>query len=178
MRGVALEASPEVHDAAVLVDPDDLGGRLRLVVVPWSMATPPEPSPQLLHGVAEHVRARCPAATARYLSTASPTFVPVGVDATIAGESDDAPLFDRIRSAVEGFLHPVTGGVDGVGWPLGATIDLSHFATLLEGIEGVDFTEGFTITVDGAVVGDGVTLAADELPTVGVVRIRLTKEAL
>ena len=183
-RAVALEASPEVFDAAVVAIDDDLGGRLRLHVLPASVADDPTPSDQLLERVARHLRRRCPVGAADLLDVTSPVFVPVGVAVTLAALPGDSELvFDRVRSALRDFLHPVTGGPAArtatepltAGWRFGATIHTARFAQLLEAVPGVDHVEGFVVTRDGAYAGDVIQLDADAVPLPGTFDVTLVR---
>ena len=119
-RDVALEASPEVFDAAVVQVPDDLGGGLRLCVLPWSDAAPPTPSAQLLETVRRHVLRRCPAGAVARLRVRAPVFVDVGLEVEVAPTSFDTAgqAFERARTVVADFLHAVRGGPSGAGLAL------------------------------------------------------------
>ena len=181
-RAVALEASPEVFDATVVASPDDLGGRLRVHVLPASGAEDPTPSDQLLARVERHLRRRCPVGAAELVDVLPPRFTRIGVAVTVAalpGRADE--VYDRVRAALRAFLHPVTGGPSGAtstepltaGWPFGASIHTARFGRLLEGVEGVDHVESLTVTRDGAFVGDVVELDLDALPLAGSFEVRL-----
>ena len=183
-RSVALEASPEVFDAAVVPQGDDLGGRLRLHVLPASSAPDPTPSAQLLERVARHVRLRCPAGAADIVDVDAPTFVEIGVAVTLAavpGQSE--VVFDRVRAALRDFLHPVSGGPGSGtateplthGWAFGSTIHTARFAQLLESVDGVDYVESFSVTSDGAFVGDTIRLGDDAVPLPGPFDVRLVR---
>ena len=175
-RDVALEASPEVFDAAVVQVPDDLGGGLRLCVLPWSDAAPPTPSDQLLETVRRHVLRRCPTGGVARLRVTTPVFVEVGLEVEVAPASFDTAgqAFDRARTVVADFLHAVRGGPSGAGWPFGSVVHVTRLAPVLEAVDGVDFVTSLMVTARGAVVGDALQLAPGELPTPGTIRVRLT----
>lgn len=174
-RDVAIEASPEVFDAAVVPVTDDLGSALRLLVLANSDASPPAPSAQLLETVNRHVRRRCPASVVSRLRVGPPAFVEIGVTVEVAPLSFDVAgqVFDRVRAAMVRHLHPVRGGLNGAGWRFGSVIHVAHLAPALESVEGVDFVSSFTVTARHAIIGDSITLGADELPTAGVIRVML-----
>jgi hypothetical protein len=174
-RDVAAEASPEVFNAAVVPVTDDLGGALRLLVLPNSDASPPMPSAQLVETVRRHVRRRCPVSAVSRLRVEPPTFVEIGVAVEVAPVSFDVAgqVFDRVRAALVDHLHPVRGGVHGTGWEFGSIVHVAHLAPALEAVEGVDFVSSFSVTVRGAIIGDAITLAPDELPTAGAMRVML-----
>jgi hypothetical protein len=175
-RDVAIEASPEVFDAAAVRAPDDLGGGLDVLVLPWSDASPPAPSAQLLETVRRHLLLRCAVGAAHRLRVKSPTFVDVGVDVEVAPVSFDAAgqVFDRVRAAIVDFLHPVRGGPRSGGWGFGSTIHVARLAPALESVDGVDFVSSVVVTIRDTYVGDAIALARDEFPSPGAIRVNLT----
>lgn len=177
-RDVALEASPEVFEAAVLLAGDDLGGQVRVVVLPDSDAAPPEPSAQLLERVRRHLLLRCPTGARGRLRVVPPKFVEVGVDVVVAPAGDQAgAVFDAVRAEIAVFLHAVKGGPGGSGWRFGARVHAALFFPRLEALPGVDYIESFSVTRNGAIAGDEVRLDSGDLPTVGDIVVRLTSEA-
>jgi hypothetical protein len=175
-RDVAIEASPEVFDAAAVRVPDDLGGGLDVLVLPWSDASPPAPSAQLLETVRRHLLLRCAVGAVDRLRVKSPTFLDVGVAVEVAPVSFDAAgqVFDRVRAAIVDFLHPVRGGPRSGGWGFGSTIHVARLGPALETVDGVDFVSSVVVTVGDAYVGDAIALAPDELPSPGAIRVSLT----
>jgi hypothetical protein len=121
-------------------------GRMGVIVVPDSQATRPTPSLGLLSDVQSHLGTRCPPTADLWV--AGPEWVQVAVTATIAARSldvaDAAAL--RVRSALERFLHPLTGGPLGEGWAFGRKPHRSDLYALIEGIDGVDHV--VTLEVD------------------------------
>jgi uncharacterized phage protein gp47/JayE len=177
-RDVALEASPEVFDAAVVLESDDLGGQLRVFVLPDSDASPPEPSAQLLERVRRHLLLRCPVGATGKLRVAAPRFVGIGVEVVVAPTGDrGAFVFDAVGAEIARFLHAVKGGPASERWGFGARVHTARFFPLLEVLPGVDYVESMSLTRNGAVVGDQIMLGPGELPAVGEIQIRLTQEA-
>ncbi|MFC7724183.1 putative baseplate assembly protein [Nocardioides sp. GCM10028917] len=175
-RDLAIDASPEVFGAVAVRVPDDLGGGLDVLVLPWSDESPPTPSAQLLETVRRHLVRRCAVGAVDRLRVKSPTFVEVGVDVEVAPVSLDVAgqVFDRVRAAIIDFLHPVRGGPHRGGWGFGSTIHVARLAPPLEQVDGVDFVSSLVVTSRGAFVGDAITLATTELPSPGAIRVRLT----
>jgi hypothetical protein len=82
------------------------------------------------------------------LSVAPPDYLPVEIAATLR-IYDDASLKtvkEQIEADLTGFLHPVTGGDEGTGWPFGGTIYYSQLFARLMSIDRVRFVERITIT--------------------------------
>jgi hypothetical protein len=79
---------------------------------------------------------------------AGPEWIVVTVTASVVptsfGEAD--AVGDRVRTAVERFLHPLNGGPVGRGWAFGRKPHGSELCALVEAVEGVDHLR--TLVVD------------------------------
>jgi hypothetical protein len=116
----------------------------------------------------------------RLLATRLHVCVPVrlklGLRFTLWLEDDavDADVLGAATMALQAFLHPLSGGEDGQGWPFGRAVYVSELYRLLDGVSGVDYVEPIG-TQDEIVVADAsrrvpasgalvaVSLAPDEL---------------
>jgi hypothetical protein len=67
--------------------------------------------------------------------------VTLGIHLTIHPLRDvlENDVRSRVIAALRTYLHPVTGGGDGSGWPFGRAVHLSDLYRLLDGVTGVDF---------------------------------------
>jgi hypothetical protein len=109
------------------------------------------------------------------LHVVGPTYVDIIPRATLH-LNEDAVVADVRREAAAALFsafHPLRGGGDGKGWPLGRNVHVSEVYTVLDAVRGVDFVEGVDLAVqdasrkereEGALVA--VRLFADELPRV------------
>jgi Baseplate J-like protein len=114
-------------------------GYMSVVVVPGSQ-DPFAPAPQdLLDSVFNYLDPRRLVTTR--LSVNSPIYAPVVFQAAVARQKDEpvAALQKTIQGAVMTYLHPLTGGPQGEGWPFGRDIYVSEIFGLLERIPGVDY---------------------------------------
>jgi len=70
-----------------------------------------------------------------------PAYVWVSVRATLGASPDATPsqVEEAILSRLNRFLNPLTGGLDGNGWPFGRNLFLSDVYQCLQGIPGVQF---------------------------------------
>jgi len=145
---LARVASPEVARAKCVplanlaVDPlselPPTRGDVSLIVVPRSTDAKPLPSLELIRRVEEYVQSL--SVPTINLSVVGPLYVRVDVKAqvgvvSLAGAT--AVLAD-IQQRVAGFLHPLTGGMDGTGWDFGRRPHESDFYALIESVPGVD----------------------------------------
>lgn len=53
---------------------------------------------------------------------------------------------DRARAALQGYLHPLTGGPDGQGWAFGRRPRGSDLSALLEAVDGVDHVGALSVS--------------------------------
>jgi hypothetical protein len=171
---LAREASPAVYRARcrALVGPDGFAQRgwITLVVVPDSPERQPVPTVELRRQVRDHIAARCPATLASRIRVAGPDYVAVTVIAEVVplypGEA--ALVQARVRANLDAFLHPVTGGSDGLGWTFGEPVYLSQVARVVEEeTDGVDYCIRLRLAVDGALYEEVVPLHEDALVSAG-----------
>ena len=90
------------------------------------------------------------------------TVKPTSVGVRVAAEQ-------ATRQRLQGLLHPVTGGPDGEGWPLGRTLDVSDVLRSLSDIEEIDRVVSVTLN---RLSEDGHRFETDgptEFPSNGVV---------
>ncbi len=116
----------------------DRPGRISVIIVPDDGSSAPYPSPELLQIVKDVLEPR------RLLTTGvhivGPQYVAVNVRITLVLQPDAKA--DLVRSqaidALRTFLHPLTGGTEGKGWPFGRNLYLSDIYKLLDSLPGVD----------------------------------------
>jgi hypothetical protein len=179
-ESMALEASPAVAVARALPTTHPSGrfapGWVTVVIVPQGADPRPMPSFELRQLVQRSLAQRAPAAIARHVAVIPPTYLPVGVQAVLApiDPSAAAPVLAAVKSALAGFLHPLAGGPDGRGWPFGRDVYVSDVASLLEGIDGVDYVETLTLLRDGTPVGDHVAVPVDRIVVAGPLLVTLS----
>ena len=105
-------------------------------------ATKDATAPALLDSVAQYLSPR------RLLTTrvhvVPPRWVTLGVNLLLVLEADALPdvVLAGAKAALLTFLHPLTGGSDGQGWPFGRPVYVSEIYRLLDGVPGVDYVEG------------------------------------
>jgi hypothetical protein len=156
---LARKASPAVA-RAICVAARDLGvpapdpmrppepGVVSAIVIPWSTDPAPQPSLDLLETVKHYLDARR-SPTGR-LVVVGPTYARVSVRAQVvptAGWPPDGVAGECARQIAE-FLHPLTGGPERDGWAPGRQPHRSDIYGLLDGIDGVDFIRGLSLSID------------------------------
>ncbi|MDT3435977.1 putative baseplate assembly protein [Haloarcula sp. 1CSR25-25] len=130
-------------------------GWVTVLVVPRSERRKPVPSASLRAQVTEGLSAHAPAALLgdlgdERLLVRGPTYVAVAVEATVvAGPTDSlSELETTVATALSDYLHPLSGGADGDGWPFGELPCVSDCYGILEGVTDVDHVERVRLTFE------------------------------
>lgn len=178
---LAREASPAVAVARAISGRDATGraapGWLTIFIIPSSDERRPWPSFGLREHVRRFVEMRAPAdlAAARRINVTGSEYEAIDVDATIvpvdAAEAGAVEL--RARAALETFLHPLLGGPERRGWSLGRDVFMSDVASVLEGVEGVDYVKELALLRDRELQGNRVKVAEDRTVVAGDIRLKL-----
>jgi Baseplate J-like protein len=170
---LAKEASPEVAIARCLptTGPDghDEPGWVTVVIVPQGTSLRPQPSQELLRRVERALGLWAPAAIAMQILVVGPTYREISVVAEVipTDPSGAAEVEERLGHALDGFLHPVTGGQGGSGWEFGQAVELSQVVQVILRTEGVGAAPHVALVSDTDVFGDAVPVPKDALPCPG-----------
>ncbi|MER5225470.1 putative baseplate assembly protein [Streptomyces flaveus] len=162
---LAKEASPEV----ALARCRGTTGAVQVTVVPWGSEPQPRPGAELLRRVQRQLARRAPAAIAPGIGVVGPRYQPVSVavEFTVSGADGAAAVEERLRAALDRFLHPLYGGPGGAGWAFGEPVPLSNVAVVVESTPGVDFATALQLSTDGCVHGESAPIPPDHLPSAG-----------
>jgi hypothetical protein len=179
-EALAREASPGVAAARALPTTAPNGrpapGWVTVIIVPQSQDPRPQPSFELRRQVHAYLTARAPATLApERVAIIGPTYLPVGVEAAVTphNASEAGVVEDRLRAALASFLHPLTGGPEGQGWPFGRDVYLSDMAAIMEAVDGVDYVEQLHLLRDDVPQGEQVVVPPDRIVVAGTIRIEM-----
>ena len=155
---LAKEASTSVGRAHC-VQPQEMGGdggpppgMVQVLLVPAlaphrSRVTPEDLalSHELLDQVKDYLDERRLLTT--LLVVSEPTYLWVSVDARVkVRRGADAEVVARaIEDRLHRFFHPLFGGSDGDGWPFGRSLFVPELYSQIQGVAGVDYTEGVEV---------------------------------
>ena len=179
-EGLAREASPGVAAVRVLPATAPNGrpapGWVTVIIVPQSHEPQPQPSLELRDAVHAHLLARAPATlAAERLAVIGPTYLPIGVSAAVVPHDlgEAGAVKEAVRSALARFLHPLTGGPEGRGWPFGRAVYLSDVAALLESLGGVDHMEDLNLLLNDTPRGEWIAVPPDRIVVAGALRVEM-----
>jgi Baseplate J-like protein len=152
---LAMLASPAVARAKCIPlkqlgknpqDTQNTPGEVSVLIVPQSQDIKPLPSLELLERVNTYLSSR--ALSTVNLAVVGPLYVKVELDVEVSLTSLDGTeaVKKLIHQALTQFLHPLTGGFEGRGWPFGREPHKSDFYALLEAIPGVDHVRSLKVS--------------------------------
>lgn len=129
-----------------------LPGVVAVFVVPRDSApgAPPVPTAEDLRAVASALAGeRAPAGVE--VVAAAPRYrrVRAEADVLIDPAADPGRTVTGALDAVDGFLHPLTGGDDGEGWPFGRTLEHNDLLRRLVALPGIRAVPRLILVVDG-----------------------------
>ena len=127
----------------------DIPGVVTVVVVPSSPSPKPVPSEGTLRTVCAYLDQRRLLTTEVYV--APPTYQLVAVTADVVAEetADLAAVQRAVDADLLAYLHPLTGGEDGTGWPFGGTILYSRVSHRILSVPGVLSVRRLVVSLDG-----------------------------
>ncbi|OPX86523.1 MAG: Baseplate J-like protein [Pelotomaculum sp. PtaB.Bin104] len=150
IRVARAKAIPLFKSGLANYPADPVPAAVTVVVVPFSDAVKPVPSSGFVRNVLRHLdRYRL---ITTELDVKPPDYVEVSVSASIVINSRSNPnnLLSKVKEELKTFLHPLTGGPEGSGWPFGRSIYKSEIFGLLEKVEGVDYIKEVVLNAQGA----------------------------
>ncbi|MDK2407748.1 baseplate J/gp47 family protein [Aphanizomenon sp. PH219] len=132
--------SPKIEGNPIQVFTHEIrAGRVRVIIVPHSLERQPTPNLALLNRVHTYLQARF--VPTMKLQVTGPNWQEIRIITEIVPvslENADAVRVEVQRS-LHNFLHPLTGGNQGVGWSFGRKPHLSDLYALLEAVPGVKY---------------------------------------
>ncbi|MBM3670004.1 MAG: putative baseplate assembly protein [Actinobacteria bacterium] len=144
---IVKQAEPSFARVACL-DATELGkpGHVIVLVVPWVPRDIPDfqllqPSENSLRAVRDVIDFRRPLGTVVHIEPPRYLGVSVAVRLVAAAGADPRVLTARADDAIRDFLHPVTGGPQGEGWPFGYPLLLADVHSVLQRIPGLSYVD-------------------------------------
>jgi len=91
-------------------------------------------------------------------------------------ERCEADIVQKGMQNLKRFFHPLTGGPDEDGWPMGRSVHKSEVYYLLEKVEGVDYVK--TVVFNGSNWLDKIEMGETQLPYLREPDIRVSSQRL
>lgn len=132
----------------------EVPGVITVMVIPESDAPNPMPSEGTMRSVCEYLTERRLLTTEVYV--APPKYKRVSIETSVLARqtADPAAVKAAIEDRLNKYLHPLTGGSDGQGWPLGGTVLFSEIFRVILSVDGVQIVQSAVITVDEETMDD------------------------
>lgn len=124
-------------------------GVVSVIVLPSLPASRPMPSAGLVQAVGARLERRRMIGTRVIVS--APRYLEVAVRARLKAfdGKDKALLSARVAAAIDAFFHPLTGGPDKTGWPLGRDVYRAELMQVIDETPGVDHVLSLELTAQG-----------------------------
>ena len=125
---------------------------IKIIIVPKVPDTEPAPIPttELRQELYEFLRNRCLITTR--IQVLPPQYTPVRIALQFVHDFSSRisrqTVVESVKKAIEKFLMPLTGGIDGQGWEFGRSLFRSEIYQLIEAIPGVDHVHQLQLAGD------------------------------
>ena len=122
-------------------------GCISVVIVPNSPEASPFPSPRMCQIVKRYLERR--KAIATELHVIGPSYAVISVQAClhILSGVDGAALTVQANDLLDNYFHPLHGGLNGQGWPMGQGVYRSEVMSLLNRLPGVTFVDAVSFQI-------------------------------
>lgn len=161
---LAREVAPDVARAqcVTILTPEEAGG-VRLLVVPHVPSDPVgrieraelDPPESLLQRISTSLEARRLIGTRIMVTPPDYVWVTAVVSVSARPQHDPQEVRTAVLRALYHHFHPLTGGPDGTGWPLGRHVQSHELHATLAHVEGVDMAEEISVSLFPAEAGTG-----------------------
>ena len=109
----------------------EIPGSVSVIVVPDGDAPNPMPSAHTLAKVARHLDDLRLISTELHVVAPTYNIVKIEADVVVGPTANSQTVREDLEARLNGFLHPLTGGPHGLGWPFGGNIFYSDLYRLI-----------------------------------------------
>lgn len=124
-------------------------GHISLIIIPPANNPTPLPTHALERGVWEFLEHRRLLGVQHHVSGPRYVSVTLSADCIIKLEATLTDTYEQIKTALTTYFHPLHGGADSQGWPLGRGIYASDIYNLLDKVPSVDYVENVRLQSPG-----------------------------
>lgn len=156
-----------------------VSGSTTVVVLPPCPEQRPEPTAALCESVQRYLERRRVLTSEIHVVAPHYTTVAVSAHLQARAEVDRRALMSQARGALEQLFHPLKGGPDGHGWPIGRAVYRAEILALLNGLNGVLYVEEMTWSVDGKAASrcSNITICRHGLVASGIHEITINERS-
>lgn len=124
-------------------------GAVTVIVIPESDDPKPLPSESTMKSVCAWLDARRLLTAELFIAPPKYKLIRINARVQVRASANAAQVKARIEEALTRYLHPLTGGEDGQGWPMGGTVRFADLFRIVFGVEGVATVDDLRIIIDG-----------------------------
>lgn len=147
-------------------------GHVSIILIPPANNPTPLPTHGLERGVWEFLEQRRLLGVQHHVSGPRYVSVTLSADCIIKLDASLTETYYRVKDALNTYFHPLHGGVDGKGWPLGRGVYASDIYNLLDEVPGVDYVEKVSLQSPGREPSTvALTLDPDQLVQLKIGRV-------
>lgn len=155
-------------------------GSVTIVVIPHCSAPTPIPGAAFLQAVKQYLEPRRSLTTEVHV--VGPIYIPVMVQARLHVEpqTDVQHIVALSQKTLDTFFHPLHGGPDSMGWPVGRDVYRSEVMALLSALPGVQYLDHFGLRTeaDAEPRCDNLPICPDGLVASGHHQIEVIERSL
>lgn len=124
-------------------------GAVTVIVVPESDDPKPMPSESTMKSVCAHLDARRLLTAELFIAPPKYKLIRITASVQARATANAARVKTDTETALTNFLHPLHGGDDRQGWPLGGTVRFADLFRIVFGVDGVATVDDLRIVIDG-----------------------------
>jgi hypothetical protein len=143
----------------------EVPGVITVIVIPESQDARPMPSEGMMQTICAYLNERRLLTTEVFVAPPKYRQVRIETSLSITPVADAAQVQAQVEAALNSYLHPLTGGPDGQGWPLGGDVLYSEVFRVVLQVAGVQTIEDLRIILEGERFGrcENATIEDDYL---------------
>jgi predicted phage baseplate assembly protein len=127
----------------------EVPGAITVIVIPDSDDPKPLPSESTMKAVCAWLDSKRLLTSEVFVAPPRYKLIRIAVRLVAKATSNAARVKAETEAALTGYLHPLTGGDDGDGWPLGGPVRASDLFRVVFQVDGVATVEDLRIVIDG-----------------------------
>ncbi len=121
-----------------------VSGSVTVVIIPHCPQARPMPTAALLARVQSYLERRRLVTSEVHVVAPQYSTITVNAQLHLNAQANRRALVQTARTALQKYFHPLQGGAEGTGWPIGRTVYRSEILALLNALDGVNHVSDLT----------------------------------